>query len=368
VNDTASLPGPAGAPPPNRVRALHSVKAHKSLAYTIFLIVAAPGLVFAWFHGRPQYVAEAKIQVAPNFATTLQEPDELKDQANRYDTFLQQQVLNIVRYEVLERALDQLGKDRDYWQGPDETITASITRLQESLEVTAVHGSYTISVALPGSRKEGLAEIVNAVVDSYLATQRSETLFAGDDRVKALEVYRAEQQADMDKELAEKSTIAQQLGVTSFDRTLASPMQAQVDETSKALGEARRAQIVAEAKVTALDASEKQVQGIELQSEARLTLEKDPVFNDQASPLLSRRGTLQAQINSQMLIQAHIKASSVIVDFTDKQEADLDKLNEKMDQFIISGLTINALLNLVPKVVDTAISIGNTISGHIGQA
>ena len=82
--------------------------------------------------------------------------------------------------------------------------------------------------------------------------------------------------------------------------------------------------------------------------------------------MLARAG--QAQINSQMLIQAHIKASSVIVDFTDKQEADLDKLNEKMDQFIISGLTINALLNLVPKVVDTAISIGNTISGHIGQA
>jgi len=86
------------------------------------------------------------------------------------------------------------------------------------------------------------------------------------------------------------------------------------------------------------------------------------------SRLISRRGTLQAQINSQMLIQAHLKASSIIVDFTDKQEADLDKLNEKMDQLIISGLTINALLNLVPKVVDTAISIGNTISGHIGQA
>lgn len=86
------------------------------------------------------------------------------------------------------------------------------------------------------------------------------------------------------------------------------------------------------------------------------------------SRMISRRGTLQAQINSQMLIQAHLKASSIIVDFTAKQEADLGKLNEKMDQFIISGLTINALLNLVPKVVDTALSIGNTISGHIGQA
>ncbi len=284
---------PAGLP---RLRAMHSLRAHSGLAKAVFLLVAVPGLVFSYFHGRPLYVSQATIHVAPNFTTTLQEPDELRDQANQYADFLHQQVLNIVRYEVISQALAQLGNSRDLWQESDETASHAVDRLRAALEVNEVHGSFSITVALAGPRREGLAEIVNAVADSYLTIQRTETLFAGDDRVKELEKYRAELLADMNTALTEKSAIAQELGVTSFDRTQNSPMQSQVDDTSKALGQARRDLIIAQSRLAALDASGSKMLDLELVSEARLALSRETGAGDAPGPLLARRGTLQASL------------------------------------------------------------------------
>lgn len=86
-------------------------------------------------------------------------------------------------------------------------------------------------------------------------------------------------------------------------------------------------------------------------------------LNDEAR-LIARRANLHAQINSQALIQAHLRASEVVVDFDPADEKDLDKLNDTMDKYIVSGLKINAMLTLVPKMIDTAIGIGSSITGH----
>jgi len=84
------------------------------------------------------------------------------------------------------------------------------------------------------------------------------------------------------------------------------------------------------------------------------------------SRLISRRATLTAQINNQMIVQAHLKASKVIVNFTPQEESDLDALNDEMDTLIVKGLKVDAMLSLVPKVIDTALAIGNTITTHTG--
>ena len=86
------------------------------------------------------------------------------------------------------------------------------------------------------------------------------------------------------------------------------------------------------------------------------------------SRLISRRATLQAQINNQKLVHAHLKAASVVVEFSAKEERTLDAFNEKMDQFIVEGLTVNALLALAPKIVDTAMQISNMLTLHTSQA
>jgi len=86
------------------------------------------------------------------------------------------------------------------------------------------------------------------------------------------------------------------------------------------------------------------------------------------SRLISRRATLQAQINNQKLIQAHLRAAAVIVDFSASDEQNLDQLADKMDKFIIQGLKVNAMLGMVQDVIDTAVAIGNSVNAHSGQS
>jgi len=95
----------------------------------------------------------------------------------------------------------------------------------------------------------------------------------------------------------------------------------------------------------------------------------DPNLNlTDESRLISRRATLQAQINNQELIQAHLKAAAVIVDFSASDEQSLDQLADRMDKFIIQGVKVNAMLGLVQDVLDTAMAIGNSVNSHTAQS
>jgi hypothetical protein len=112
----------------------------------------------------------------------------------------------------------------------------------------------------------------------------------------------------------------------------------------------------------AIDQMEKTVEEVD-------NLLDDPNINlTDESRLISRRATLQAQINNQKLIQAHLRAGAVIVDFSASDDQNLDQLADKMDKFIIQGLKINAMLGLVQDIIDTATEIGNSVNSHTGQS
>jgi hypothetical protein len=95
----------------------------------------------------------------------------------------------------------------------------------------------------------------------------------------------------------------------------------------------------------------------------------DPnVSLDDEARLLSRRGSLFAEITRQSIVNAHLKASKVVVEFSKADLDDLAKLEEKLDKFIIAGIKINAMLNLVPKLLDTASDIATLITSHTARA
>ena len=89
---------------------------------------------------------------------------------------------------------------------------------------------------------------------------------------------------------------------------------------------------------------------------------------DDEARLLARRGALFSQITNQSIVQAHLKASRVVVEFTNAELKEIDKLEEKLDPLIIAGIKSNAILTLVPKLIDTASSIAMKITSHTAQA
>ena len=82
--------------------------------------------------------------------------------------------------------------------------------------------------------------------------------------------------------------------------------------------------------------------------------------------LTARRVTLTSQINNQELVQAHLRAARITVEFTAQQEADLDQLNARIDRAILNGLRANALLELASKAVTAAQGISDSVLTHTG--
>jgi hypothetical protein len=89
---------------------------------------------------------------------------------------------------------------------------------------------------------------------------------------------------------------------------------------------------------------------------------------DDESRLLARRGSLFSQITRQSIVQAHLKASQIVIEFSHAEVKALEKLEEKLDAVIIEGLKINGMLSLVPKLIDTASTIASRITSHTAQA
>jgi hypothetical protein len=100
---------------------------------------------------------------------------------SQYREFVQQQVKTINRFDIVFAALQKLGDKRFLWQNRKEPDRIAAERLQGTLEIKPVPDTYQITVGLEGKKSEGLAEVVNAVVESYLAELR-----------KGCEAYRVE--------------------------------------------------------------------------------------------------------------------------------------------------------------------------------
>jgi Mrp family chromosome partitioning ATPase/uncharacterized protein involved in exopolysaccharide biosynthesis len=202
---------------------LASLRAHTKLVKAVLLatIIAAP--LGAWLKGRPYYAAEGLLYVSPRYATMLQENKELELQSNsQYRQFVQQQVRAITRYEVLDRALDALGPKSALWLGEDETRQSGIERLMKKLEARPLPDTHFVRVRLVGGGREGLAEIVNAVLDTYVEVQKNEHLYGRPGRLRNLKRHREELQIQRDSLVAELQSMSTALGAMRFDEMFAS--------------------------------------------------------------------------------------------------------------------------------------------------
>ncbi len=284
----------SNASPASRVRILGSLRAHRRLAIMVFLVIMIPGAAFSWVHGRPRYVSVASIQVQQAFASTMEEDAELRGRATRYRDFLQQQMLNILRLEVLEEALVALG-DENRWQLPGESLSRAAERLQATLGVIPLHGAQQIDVELEGDSPEGLAEIVNAVIDTYVVVHRGETIIGGDERFAALEEYHKKEAVEVRSKLGDKAKLAQEIGVSNFDVTVANPHQSALLAASSALGEARQRVFQTESRVAALESKQESVLELEIHSQARLAVAEDEAIAELLRKLVERRNELMAQ-------------------------------------------------------------------------
>ncbi len=206
--------------PPTPIK---SMRVRPWLVVSIGTIVAIFGLVIALLFGEPSYVAEVTVRVSLSSAAPL-DPSEARMDAITYRDFVQQQVYEIGKYSTVRAALERLGPaERAMVQRVGESDRLAAERLMGLLKVTPLTDSYFITVSLEGDNPQGLAEIVNAVVNTYLEREASQEQNGTDESVQLLTSREGQLKQSMTTDREQLDQILHTLGIASIDGKIANP-------------------------------------------------------------------------------------------------------------------------------------------------
>jgi len=252
-----SASGPDGEPkklPSRGINPIRSVLSHRLLAFSTLVIVsglAGPPIVY--LKGKHVYQTESSIYVSPRFAKNLEQDQELLLESNtQYREFVQQQVRTINRFDIVYAALQKLGDKRFLWQRRDEPDRLAAERLQGAIEVKPVADTYQITIGMEGKKPEGLAEVVNAVVESYISIFKTEELYGSKQRIEALSAERANILEEIQVNTERKTELAQELAVTTFNDSNPNPYDQLFQKVNDSYLQARRMRFEAEAQLATI--------------------------------------------------------------------------------------------------------------------
>jgi Mrp family chromosome partitioning ATPase/capsular polysaccharide biosynthesis protein len=137
------------------------------------------------------------------------------------------------------------------WQLKGEKRRRAVERLQGALKIFPVPDTYLVQITLESTKKEGLADVVNAVVGAYLISAKEEQVYGSAERVRQLKV-REKEISDLSFSMTkQRSQIAQKLGLTAFISQNGNPFDKLSQKLREDIADARARRIDAEAKLAA---------------------------------------------------------------------------------------------------------------------
>jgi len=259
-------------------------------ATLITLLTLGLGVALAVRH-RAMYEATSVVYVSPNFHATLVTNQE---QEYPYDSYIEEQVHSVTKYNVL---VDAIGKLKaGVWQAPGESLESAVDRLQHSLNVRRDGQSYQVQITLQDTDPTHLAEIVNAVTESYLEGIKGEEFYGRDERLDSLRQARTEVQNELNDKLHEQTQISQSLGVAVISSDATDQIDAQVAKLRTDLTAAHEQRIQAEAQLSALENGGADAPGTALNSAADEIIASDPSLLALKSSLSQKRALLLDQL------------------------------------------------------------------------
>lgn len=291
---TADLPGKG-------IKPLVSLLAHPQLALAVFLAVLLAGIPVIFIKGKTYYSATATVQVAPTYMKNIRDDGELSFPSNtQYREFLEQQTKSVLRYDIVRDALRGMGDRASVWRQPGESERSATERLRAQLSSRSIPDTYMIEISLQGSRKEGLADVVNAVVNTYVERMRDERIYGADVRVKNLQLRETQLVGAIQSKAGKRSALALKLGISAFTGKEENPYDRVQADMRTTLAEARNVRFDAEARLKAFETNgETDITTRSIQEAVLI----DPGLANLKSNLYKRRADLLTQMAG--LTQGH---------------------------------------------------------------
>lgn len=292
-----------------------SLQMHRRMAVTILIIatvVALGYLVLRW----NTYKSESLVYVqpAPHRVIESSQQQSWPYDANSYESYIQQQVHDVTRADVLAAAVKKLPG----WQGGNESIQEAADRLGSNVEVTRVGTAYEVSIVATASSAEQAAAMSNAVAMSFIESATRQERSGDPQRIDLLRDERDRIVKELASDRAEQEDLSRKLGVAAVGSG-PDPVDDQIAQTRAELVKARTAHDEAAGKLTALAGAK--TSNAALDAEADQIVAADPGLVSMKTSLNMRRSVLISQMAN--LTPNHPQY---------KQDADeLAKINSSLD-------------------------------------
>jgi hypothetical protein len=147
---------------------------HWKKGLLVFLGVILMGTPVAWRKGKVKYRSEGVLYISPRNWRNL-DADQEQDLPNlQFREFVQEQAHTINRFDIVLPIVTGNAPGALYFRAKNESDRRAADRLRAALQIAAVPDTYQMTVALEGDKPDGLAEIINALLDQYVQVARRE--------------------------------------------------------------------------------------------------------------------------------------------------------------------------------------------------
>jgi len=276
---SASLAGGSDGYPKRPLEILGSVLNNLTAVVLITVITLIFGLSAVMLKIKPTYSTQAVLKIEPVLPTILRGTEETPILIY-YDDFVNTQMAIVKSYPILSKAIEFYKEQGFDWQFPGESLEQAVGRLEGRLDVSQMRNTHLFSIAMYGRRKEGLAELINAVTVTYLAANKDEQLNRDSSRLTFLK----KKKQDIEDALGRSYSILQKMsskyavGITN-EKNIYVYLQAIVDLTQQLVkGTAYRIEI--ESKLQELQSQMERLQSVDISADVDEWIENDWAIRD----------------------------------------------------------------------------------------
>jgi len=281
------------------------------------------GITAVFLKVKPSYMAEAIIKIEPVIPKILYGKEEASI-TPYYDDFVNTEINIVKNYQVLSKALETYEEDGFKWILPEEAFHNGVGRLTGQLNVVQRRGTQLFSISMFSRKKEGLAELINAVVNAYLSSISHELLNKDISRLSFLK----KRKDTIEKLLIENYAVLQKMsakyavGITD-EKNIYVYLQAIVDLTQQ-LVKATSKRIQVESKLKELEKQKEALKKLDISADIDEWVEQDWSIRD-------NRIQLSRKLQDMRLILAGVKKNH-----PDRKEYEdnLEKLYEVQENLI----------------------------------
>jgi uncharacterized protein involved in exopolysaccharide biosynthesis len=304
-----------------------SLQLHWRLARRVAIACAALAVVYFllqvfWLKSWPAYVAVSTVYVQPTPARVL--PNQggaprWPSDNNNYETYIQQQMMNVSRDDVLNAALHKIVG----FQRRGENDQAAALRLVKALEVTRVGEAYQFTISARAGDPAMAAQIANAVTAAYIASASRDEQAGDAQRLSMLKEEKERIQTALAADQAEQDELNKQLGVASVGTTIPDHYDEDITQIRTELAKARTEHDEAESKFASLGAGHGSSSSA-IDATADEMIASDAGLVSMKTALNARRAALISQMANLTPLNPQYKLD----------EAELTKINGTLDAML----------------------------------